>query len=228
MKERFFSNQLIEQFGDFEIRADEFIDAGDWVVAIGTVSGARGLERPGVLAALRPPARDARRQGGSGVRRGRSAGLAVACQPLRIWLVGFGTVGRWLVRVLDSQADRLAAQYGVGVTVVGLANARDGFVHDRDGLDLPSVLRLASRGRSIAELPGVHRWPSALEGFAPRRQTSLSRLRLARPRTASPACTHARGARPGDSGRYLKQVARGLARRGAREPGAPPRGCVSR
>jgi ketosteroid isomerase-like protein len=39
MKERFFSNQLIEQFGDFEIQADEFIDAGDWVVAIGTVSG---------------------------------------------------------------------------------------------------------------------------------------------------------------------------------------------
>jgi uncharacterized protein len=47
MKERFFSSQLIEQFGDFEVRADEFIDAGDWVVAIGTVSGhggASGLE----------------------------------------------------------------------------------------------------------------------------------------------------------------------------------------
>ena len=42
MKERFFSNQLIEQFGDFEIKADEFIDAGDWVVAIGTVSGHGG------------------------------------------------------------------------------------------------------------------------------------------------------------------------------------------
>ena len=86
-------------------------------------------------------------------------------KPLRIWLVGFGTVGRWLVRVLDSQQERLAAQYGVGVTVVGLANARDGFIHDPDGLDLPSVLGLASRRRSIAELPGAQPWPSALEGL---------------------------------------------------------------
>ena len=42
MKERFFANQLLEQFGDFEIHVDELIDAGDWVVAIGTVSGHGG------------------------------------------------------------------------------------------------------------------------------------------------------------------------------------------
>jgi uncharacterized protein len=42
VKERFISTQLIEQFGDFEIKADEFIDADDWVVAIGTVSGHGG------------------------------------------------------------------------------------------------------------------------------------------------------------------------------------------
>jgi homoserine dehydrogenase len=86
-------------------------------------------------------------------------------KPLRIWLVGFGTVGQWLGRALDSQAERLAARYGVGLTIVGLANARDGFIHHPDGLDLPSVLELASRGRSITELPGVQRWPSALEGL---------------------------------------------------------------
>jgi uncharacterized protein len=42
IKERFISTQLIEQFGDFEIKADEFIDADDWIVAIGTVSGHGG------------------------------------------------------------------------------------------------------------------------------------------------------------------------------------------
>src|SRR5215213_5193595 len=85
--------------------------------------------------------------------------------PLRIWLVGFGTVGQWLVRTLDSDGERLASRYGIGVEVVGLANARDGFVHDERGLELPSVLRLAAGGRSIAELPGVRRWPSAIEGL---------------------------------------------------------------
>jgi homoserine dehydrogenase len=85
--------------------------------------------------------------------------------PLRTWVVGFGTVGQWLVRALDSQAERLAGQYGVDVTVVGLANARDGFVYDAKGLDLPSVLGLRSHGKSIAEQPGVRCWPSAIEGL---------------------------------------------------------------
>jgi homoserine dehydrogenase len=84
---------------------------------------------------------------------------------MRIWLVGFGTVGRWLAAALDSQAERLVARYGVDVTVVGVANARDGFVHAGDGLDLGSLLELAGEGRSIAEHPGVTHWASALEGL---------------------------------------------------------------
>ena len=86
-------------------------------------------------------------------------------RPVRIWLVGFGTVGRWVVRALDTEAQRLAGKYGIGVTVVGLASARDGFIYDGNGLDLKSVLSLASQGRSIAELRGVHRWPSSIEGL---------------------------------------------------------------
>ena len=85
--------------------------------------------------------------------------------PLRIWLVGFGTVGRWLVRALDSQAERLAGRYGVGVRLVGLANARDGFVYDGNGLDRAAVLAMASGERTIAEESGVRRWPSAVEGL---------------------------------------------------------------
>ena len=84
---------------------------------------------------------------------------------MRIWLVGFGTVGQWLARTLDTQAERLAARYGVEVTVVGIANARDGFVHAAEGLDLRSALALADDGRPIAELRGGRRWPTALEGI---------------------------------------------------------------
>jgi homoserine dehydrogenase len=83
---------------------------------------------------------------------------------MRVWLVGFGTVGRWLAAALDSEAERLADRYGVGVTVVGIANARDGFVHAADGIDLRSALALADEGGSLANLPDVRRWPSALEG----------------------------------------------------------------
>jgi homoserine dehydrogenase len=71
---------------------------------------------------------------------------------MRIWLVGFGTVGQWLARALDS---------GAAATVVGVATARDGFAYDPDGLDLRSLLE----GGSIADLPGVRRWPTAIEGL---------------------------------------------------------------
>jgi homoserine dehydrogenase len=86
-------------------------------------------------------------------------------KPLRVWLVGFGTVGQWLARELVCQADRLAAQYGVHVTVVGLSNRRDGFVYDEAGLDLAAMLGLAASGRPISEQPGVRYWSNTIEGL---------------------------------------------------------------
>jgi homoserine dehydrogenase len=74
-------------------------------------------------------------------------------------------VGEWLVRALDTQAERLAARYGIGVTIVGLANARHGFVYDGNGLDLRSTRRLLSSRRPITEQPGVRCWPTAMEGL---------------------------------------------------------------
>jgi homoserine dehydrogenase len=119
--------------------------------------------------------------------------------PLRIWLVGFGTVGQWLARALDSAAERLAARYGVAVTVVGVANARDGFVHDPDGLDLRALLALAADGRSIAEHPGVRHWPTAIEGLRSTEAEALVEV------TASPAA----GGEPGLA-HMLEALGRGI------------------
>ena len=91
------------------------------------------------------------------------AGRAV--KPLRIWLVGFGTVGRWVMRALDSERERLAGKYGIDVTVVGLANARDGLIYAGNGLDLQSALGLVSEGLSLAGQPGVRCWPSTIDGL---------------------------------------------------------------
>ena len=73
----------------------------------------------------------------------------------RIWLVGFGTVGQWVAEALEAQRRRLADRYGVGVTVVGLGNARDGFIYRADGLDPRAALDLVRAGRSIADQAGV-------------------------------------------------------------------------
>jgi homoserine dehydrogenase len=113
---------------------------------------------------------------------------------VRIWLVGFGTVGRWLVRALDSAAERLAGRYGVAVTVVGLANARDGFIYDDDGLDLPSVLALVSRGGSIAEQPGVRCWSSTIEGLRATDADVLVEVTASRSTDGEPGLAHMREA----------------------------------
>jgi homoserine dehydrogenase len=84
---------------------------------------------------------------------------------LRIWLVGFGVVGRWLASALDAQGGQFAARYGRAVTVVGIANARDGFSYDANGLDLGSILAAAAGGRPITEQRGARVWPSAIEGL---------------------------------------------------------------
>jgi homoserine dehydrogenase len=86
-------------------------------------------------------------------------------RPARVWVIGCGTVGRWLLRALHSQADRLAVRFGVRLQVVGVANARHGFVYRADGLDIGSILELEASGRSISEERGTGQWSSALDGM---------------------------------------------------------------
>jgi homoserine dehydrogenase len=115
-------------------------------------------------------------------------------EPLRIWLVGFGTVGQWLVHALDSNVERLAARHGVRVAVVGLANARDGFIYEGNGLDLRSVLGLASAGGSIAEQPGVRCWPTAVEGLRATEADVLVEVTASGPTDGEPGLAHMREA----------------------------------
>jgi homoserine dehydrogenase len=89
-----------------------------------------------------------------------------AVRPVRVWVVGLGTVGRWFLHALQASADELAGRYDFVPVVVGVANARDGFVHRSDGLDTTTVLDLAAGGRSIADHPGAAQWSTALEGLA--------------------------------------------------------------
>lgn len=84
---------------------------------------------------------------------------------LRIWVIGLGMVGRWLLEALRADQEALARRYGFSVTVVAAANARDGFIHAADGLDLRTLQRLLAEGHPIAEHPGADQWPTALDGL---------------------------------------------------------------
>ena len=110
---------------------------------------------------------------------------------VRIWVVGLGTVGRWLLGALQRDADSIATRYGFVPTVVGVANARDGFVHDPAGLDFGALL--ASDGRPLSELPGTDRWATSAAGMAATEADVLVEV-SASPIDGEPGFTHMREA----------------------------------
>lgn len=88
-----------------------------------------------------------------------------ATRPIRVWVVGFGTVGQWLVRALNGRGLEFRERYGLSFEVVGLANRRDGFVYREHGIDAGAALAQVAAGNSLRELEGVGHWPSALDGL---------------------------------------------------------------
>jgi homoserine dehydrogenase len=95
---------------------------------------------------------------------------------MRVWLVGFGTVGRWVTRALSER-------YDARFDVVGVANRSDGFFYDQSGLDLRGV-------RSLNELPDVQRWPTALEGLRETDADVLVEVSESPPPTGEPGRSH--------------------------------------
>jgi homoserine dehydrogenase len=78
---------------------------------------------------------------------------------MRVCVVGYGTVGRWLVEAIG----RLPASLP-GIRIVAVANARDGLVHRADGLDPARLAVLAAAGR-LTDYPGTRHFSSAVEAI---------------------------------------------------------------
>jgi homoserine dehydrogenase len=77
---------------------------------------------------------------------------------------------------------------------VGLANARDGFVYDPAGLDIPRVLSMAAAGQPITRVPGVRRWPTALGGLRATQADVLVEVTASPAADGEPGLSHIREA----------------------------------
>src|SRR6185503_5212385 len=113
---------------------------------------------------------------------------------IRLSIVGFGTVGRWLAGAIDRRRAWLEAECGVAVLVVSIATRRDGFIYREAGFDIPSLLDLASAGRPLDGYPGIRRWDTALEGLAMTTSHVLAESSNTNPREPEPALGHIRQA----------------------------------
>ena len=113
---------------------------------------------------------------------------------VRIWIVGLGTVGQWLLGALHEHAARLEGRYGFVPKIVGVANERHGFVHAAEGLDPVIVLEQVSSGRPLEELPGVRRWHAAVEGLRATEADVLVEVTASPAEGGEPGFTHMREA----------------------------------
>jgi homoserine dehydrogenase len=85
--------------------------------------------------------------------------------PIRVSVVGVGTVGAWLLRAIERHRGRVRDRYALDLDVVALASRRDGFVYDAGGIEISSAMASGGARRSIADIERVDRWPTTLAGL---------------------------------------------------------------
>ena len=86
-------------------------------------------------------------------------------KPLRLALLGFGTVGQWLAEALHTQRAWLQQEFGLVVTLNSVATAHHGLIYHGDGLDIPTLLDLVATRQPLTAHPKVSHWTNVLEGL---------------------------------------------------------------
>jgi homoserine dehydrogenase len=113
---------------------------------------------------------------------------------VRIWLVGTGMVGRWLLSVFANRAAELERRYAFTPKLVGVSNAQHGFVHSADGIDPGELLRGLERGQGLATVGEVEHLDSALAGMRASEADLLIEVSRSRRLDGEPGASHMREA----------------------------------
>ena len=72
-----------------------------------------------------------------------------------VCLVGFGNVGKALVRLLEKKQPVLTSQFGFSTVVTGIATGSHGMAIDPGGIDIHQAIQLVESGKSLASISKV-------------------------------------------------------------------------
>lgn len=81
----------------------------------------------------------------------------------KLALLGFGSVGQALTRLLVEKQLELEQRYDITFSIVGIATGRHGAAIDPDGIDLPQALCLIEQDVSLQELSHVEQIADSFE-----------------------------------------------------------------
>lgn len=84
---------------------------------------------------------------------------------LRLSVAGFGVVGQGFIELLHTKQEYLRQVYDIDARLVGVGNARHGFIYREDGLDIPTVLELGASKQPLTGYERARHWGTILEGL---------------------------------------------------------------
>jgi homoserine dehydrogenase len=113
---------------------------------------------------------------------------------LRISIIGFGTVGRWLAGAIHRRRAWLEIECGVAFSLVSVATRRHGSIYREDGFDISTLLDYATTGRKLSDYPGVVRWDPPGASLTSISTDVLVEASNTNPREPEPALGHIRQA----------------------------------
>ncbi len=113
---------------------------------------------------------------------------------VRLSLVGFGVVGQGFAELIKMKHEYLKHQYGVDISLVGVANARHGFIYGHNGLSIAAVLQLAKEKKTLTSYAGADHWENVLDGLQASDADVLVEVTPTNLRDAEPGMSHIRAA----------------------------------
>lgn len=119
--------------------------------------------------------------------------MSAPATPVRVGVIGTGTVGQWLLRAIAQRRAGLRDRHGIDLRVVAVAG-RDGLVSSPAGIDLDTALTLRGAGEPVTRLPDVERWPSVLEALATLEVDVIAEVTQSPPSGGEPGLSHIRAA----------------------------------
>src|SRR5437763_96080 len=113
-------------------------------------------------------------------------------KPLRLALIGFGTVGQGFAEVLQSKAESLAAENDFRASIVAVSDLIKGAVYHPEGLDTAALLDAAGDLSRYPDSPGLVHGMDAVQTINQSNADVVIEVSYTDLTTGEPALSHVR------------------------------------
>ena len=115
-------------------------------------------------------------------------------QTIRLTLIGFGNVGQGLAQILYDKGNTYADKFGLKFIIVAVTDLIYGSAYDPEGLDLPTLSKIASEHGDFSQLPSQGNHWDAFTTISKSNADVIVEISYTNFDTGEPALSHIRAA----------------------------------